>query len=61
MNRELKSELRPDEEQGLEQVAMANENSIQIPLTEEKQKEAEKKKKDISSYLHKLVRLLVLP
>jgi len=39
MNRELREELRPDEVEGLEQVAQANENSIQIPLTEEQEKE----------------------
>jgi len=39
MNRELKENLRPDEEQGLEQIAEANINSLQIPLTEEQEKE----------------------
>ena len=39
MNRELREELRPDEQAGLEQIASSNENSLQIPLSEEQQKE----------------------
>ena len=38
MNRELKEELRPDEQEGLEQIAQENVNSLQIPLTEAQDK-----------------------
>jgi len=39
MNTDLREELRPDEQEGLKQIAQENENSLQIPLTEEQEKE----------------------
>lgn len=39
MNISMREELRPDEQAGLEQIAQANINSLQINLTEEQEKE----------------------